>query len=141
MLHPPFDAQCFEMERCTLELWRAAPGVIVQRARGYGTLEMAMLIARDQEAAINNGEGPLLVFCDWDGVQSYSSEARIWLTDWTEKHLASLQAIHILLHSKLLAMGVSVANLVTGGIMVPYTDRRAFEAALSEAVRAGRRRQ
>ena len=38
--------------------------------------------------------------------------------------------MHILVGSKIVSMGVSVANLALGGSLVGYTNRTAFEAAL-----------
>lgn len=65
----------------------------------------------------------------------YDSDARQALTAWTDRQRPHLRGIHILVHSKIVAMGIAVANLATGGITVTYASRTEFESVLANTVR------
>ena len=69
------------------------------------------------------------LFCDWAEMNGYDSEIRNMYTQWIASNRSRLK-VHILVGSKLVSMGVSVANLALGGSLVGYTNRTAFEAAL-----------
>src|SRR5262249_3247489 len=72
-----------------------------------------------------------LVFNDFELGTGYDSEVRARLTAWHLRNTGKLKEIHILVRPGLIAMGVTVANLATGGRFVVYTDRSAFEWALA----------
>ena len=69
------------------------------------------------------------LFCDWAEMNGYDSEIRNMYTQWIASNRSRLK-VHILVGSKLVSMGVSVANLALGGSLIGYTNRTAFEAAL-----------
>jgi len=69
------------------------------------------------------------LFCDWAEMNGYDSEIRNMYTQWVASNRSRLK-VHILVSSKLVSMGVSVANLALGGSLIGYTNRPAFEAAL-----------
>ncbi len=69
------------------------------------------------------------LFCDWAEMNGYDSEIRNMYTQWIASNRSRLK-VHILVGSKIVSMGVSVANLALGGSLVGYTNRTAFEAAL-----------
>lgn len=69
------------------------------------------------------------LFCDWVEMDGYDSEIRNMYTQWVATNRTRLK-VHILVGSKIVSMGVSVANLALGGSLIGYTNRTAFEAAL-----------
>jgi hypothetical protein len=71
----------------------------------------------------------LHIFCDWAEMTGYESDVRSAFTQWAATHRSKV-TFHLLVGSKLVAMGVSVANLALGGILVGYTNRASFDAAL-----------
>jgi hypothetical protein len=71
----------------------------------------------------------LHVFCDWAEMTGYESDVRSSFTQWVATHRSRV-TFHLLVGSKLVAMGVSVANLTLGGILVGYSNRASFDAAL-----------
>lgn len=71
-------------------------------------------------------------FCDWAEMNGYDSEVRNMFTQWVAGNRTRV-AVHILVGSKLVSMGVSVANLALGGSLVGYTNRTSFDAALRSA--------
>lgn len=122
--------------RGTLALWAATPSLVVGRVRGH--LEDAFVNAM---LALGNAsllaEGKTRTYHDWEESTGYAPIARLRLTEWTLQHLGSMQEMHILVRSRVLAMGVEVARLTLGGrVLVPYVDRRAYENHLLTALRA-----
>jgi len=75
------------------------------------------------------GTKRLHIFCDWAEMTGYESDVRSAFTQWAATHRSKV-TFHLLVGSKLVAMGVSVANLALGGILVGYTNRTSFDAAL-----------
>lgn len=71
-------------------------------------------------------------FCDWAETTGYDSEVRTLFTQWVATHRNHVK-FHLLVGSKLVSMGVSVANLALGGALTGYTNRPAFDAALRSA--------
>ena len=74
---------------------------------------------------------PVDAFNDWQAMESYDHEARLALTDWVRRIRPSFRSLHILQRSKIVSMGVSVANLALGGLLRAYTDRDSFQRALA----------
>jgi len=134
MLRPTSSVEVTRTDRAELEIWMAATDVVVQRVKGQAGVELARAIAAFNTRLIQQGLRPH-IFNDWEELTGYTSEARLELTAWTAKNVGSLQGIHVLLKSKLVAMGISVANLATGGITKSYSDRATFERVLAEAMR------
>jgi hypothetical protein len=80
---------------------------------------------------------PAVGFHDWSEMSNYDSNTRKQLTEWALEQRGKLPTHHILVQSKLVAMGVSTASLLLGGnAIMSYTDRAVFERALHK-VRGG----
>jgi hypothetical protein len=73
-------------------------------------------------------------FHDWLDMTGYDSASRIDLTSWVLKNRAKSR-LCIGLRSKLVAMGVSVANLALGNMIETFSSSAQLEAALAEALR------
>jgi hypothetical protein len=91
-----------------------------------GVLDQALADEIIAEAARVSREGAGVVLHDWSNLENYTSTARQRLTDWTLEHRRSLAAVHILVRSSIVAMGVNVANLALGGFLKAGTDPVAF---------------
>jgi|GEM_PF-6257544 len=73
----------------------------------------------------------LTVFVDARRATGYSSEYRHAITTWAKASPSdSLDRIHMLFDSKLMAMGVSVFNMVTGGMITAHTSESAWRDEL-----------
>lgn len=109
-------------------------GVLEVVLRGHGHEELAAIVIRRKEAVLSDA-GELAVFFDLGDMPGYDSGLRVALTRWLQSHLRSVK-IHVVVRSKIVAMGVSVANLALGGIIQTYTQRvGAFERELERATR------
>jgi hypothetical protein len=76
--------------------------------------------------------GPIHLFLDWEGMNSYSSKSRKRLTEYTQRKKTQLLSIHALFQSKFVALGITVANAVLKNSVTSYSDRGKFEAALKK---------
>lgn len=129
----PREVRRFEAPRGWLEVGILAPGLVFQLADGHASTETAeKLTARLDELMLRFGK--LELVNDWYGLSGYEPGARRVLERWTADNRASLTGIHVLVSSKLVAMAISVSNLVTGGATTSYTDRASFELALATAL-------
>ncbi len=115
------------------------PGVFLTRVSGHTDLDCALHLMRafDRIGAITMGS--LDVFHDWEAVTGYDSIVRQELVRWSEENEKSGE-VHVLVKSRLVAMGVSVANAALGGKLVIYSDRAKFEAARTETTMRKRRK-
>ncbi|WP_437815737.1 hypothetical protein [Sorangium sp. So ce1078] len=121
--------------RGILDVRTPASDVVTRRFEGYATLELIEPAVRQLETLIDSGQLPI-VFDDFELGTGYDSDVRAKLTAWHLRNPGKLKEVHILVRPGLIAMGVTVANLATGGRFNVYTDRSAFEWALAGVLTA-----
>ncbi len=109
-----------------------ATSVVVGRVVGHGSIELGRTIRRELATFIHEC-GPISVFTDWSQVTGYDSRARNELTAWTLTNLHHFRSIHVLVHSKIVAMGLGVANLAIGGGIQSTSDLPTFRRGLRRA--------
>jgi hypothetical protein len=113
-----------------LSIEHPLPWVFVGTIAGHFSLEMLTPYKKGMMAAIEH-EPQMEAFHDWEKMTGYESKCRKEMTEWTLNRRSRIKHHHVLLKSKLVAMGVATANLVLGGSMITsYTERSKFEAAL-----------
>jgi hypothetical protein len=125
-------ADTYQSSRGTLHVSRPARGVLLTRAERTLTTEGGLAIERLMRR-IAAEDGRLIVFNDWEAMLDYDSECRTRLTRATLELKGSVEGLHILFASRVVAMGVQVANLAVKIITV-HTARPTFEAAVREAL-------
>lgn len=115
--------------RCSLRLSNPMPGVLITSCSGH--LDMVLLehILRFS-TAVYAGQRPVRVFHDWWGLTGYDPEARSRYTTWSIPLMKDTACVHILTSSRVVAMGVTVANLVLK-TLTSHTRREEWEAALA----------
>jgi len=88
--------------------------------------------------AVRRKHTSVRIFHDWEAVSGYDSEARVHLTRWTlSAPREALAECHVLVRSRLVAMGVSTAALALRVLDVPlssYSVRAEFEAKRAAAL-------
>jgi hypothetical protein len=116
-----------------VSLMEPAPGLFVGRIEGHYT--EAML--RPYLAAMDVAFGRAAIFRgfhDWELMTGYETICRKEMTVWVQRHRARVAPQHILVRSRMVAMGVATANLVLGGdVIISHFKRSAFEQALARA--------
>lgn len=114
-------------------------GIFLTRISGHADLDCALHLMRAFDRIATITIGPLDVFHDWELVTGYDSVVRQELVRWTDENEKPGE-VHILVKSRLVAMGVSVANAALGGKLVVYSDRVKFENTRSEMTMRKRRK-
>jgi hypothetical protein len=127
--------ETWEMGPSSMTLrWRGR-GVLEVSIRGHGKEEFGPLAIRRKQAVLADA-GKIAIFYDFGSMPGYDSGLRVVWTQWFQAHLRSIAGIHIVVKSKIVAMGVSVVNLAVGGIIQTHTHRAgAFERALEESTK------
>jgi len=122
------------------ELVMASPayGVFYTRAAGHADLDCALHIMRAYDRFAAHTLGRIDVLHDWELLTGYESVVRQELVRWAQEHERPGH-VHILVKSRLVAMGVSVANVALGGKLKVYADRQKFEQARTQTVAFRRR--
>ena len=98
-----------------------APGVVHFVASGRLTVELAQHLT---DFSDGRGAARLSSFLDWWAVESYASKARYALTRWSVANRQAFACAHVLTRSRLVRMGVSVANISVSGIGVLHDRPR-----------------
>jgi hypothetical protein len=122
--------------RGTTRVWVLAPTVYVTVASGHMQEEHAEFLEAYGAERIRRSPGKLHVFHDWLEMTGYDSRCRQRLTSWSVARRDAYQEVHLALRSKLVAMGVQVANLALGGLMRVHTSRIGLEVELGRLLRA-----
>jgi hypothetical protein len=126
------DGEELSTPKGSVALTTPAPGVIVFKMRGHVTAEIVppLLVLLEKFGA---AAGPTQFFYDlWD-MHGYDSALRVQLTNFHLRNRGHLRSLHACSQSRLVKMGVAVANVVLG-IIVQHDMRSSFEAALRRAV-------
>ena len=120
----------------SFEVWQSRSGVlrldwnrqgaVASTIQGLGLTEYGPHIIRRWEAVFR-ASGRITILVDCNEMLSYESGLRVAMTDWALKHRASLDPLHFLNRSKLVAMGVAVANLAVGGLITSHTTRPSYD--------------
>jgi hypothetical protein len=131
----PMKGQCWATPRGSLGLWTPAPHLLVFELAGHGEAGFVEPIVRDLERLSGSA---WQVFVDAGQLSNYDSPLRIELTAAFRKHSERIEYFPVLLGSKIVAMGVTVANLALKGLVTPFTNRDQFLTSLNDVLRNGR---
>jgi hypothetical protein len=118
-----------DSERGSLHVSHYSPRLLLAVVRGhYG----AELLPRYMRALADvAASGRAIGFHDWQRMESYDSECRRRMTEWTINNRTRVESVHILVRHRLVAMGVATGALLVGRNLVStYSERAEFEAAL-----------
>jgi hypothetical protein len=118
-----------------LFLWLPSPALLVAKLTGQGDKGFAAPIVRGLESSLARG-GKIEMFFDAESMATYDSELRTALTAAFLEKRGRISGLHVLVGSKLTAMGVSVANVALGGIVITHSERPPFARALDRALAA-----
>jgi hypothetical protein len=117
-----------ETSRGRLALWTLDQGVLVFQIVAHGDKSFVAPIVAGFERSLR--VGPSQMFVDVELMTSYDTDLRIEVTAAMARERKRIGCLHILVRSKIVAMGVSVANLALGGIMTIHGSAPPFQQAL-----------
>lgn len=132
-LVPPRDAQRVSSDRGELQFWEVAPHVYATHMRGYMSPDMSRLIIARADPMFGRG-ATVSGFHNWLDMSNYDSQCRVELTAWVLRHRTQ-SVLHIGVTSRMVAMGVAVANLALGNLIHVHGDLASLEAALHGVLR------
>lgn len=130
-LLPPTDAKYERSERGWLAYWPLSNDAYASYAHGHLNREMSNLLIELADR-LYDGRRPVYGFHDWIEMTHYESACRIDLTNWVVSHRTH-SVVHIAVRSPVIAMGVTVANMVLGSLIHIHKTADALEAAFADA--------
>jgi hypothetical protein len=124
--------------RGRLKAWHPANGLLFIEGHGHLDEGLAGQIMRSGNEVLESA-GRLCLLLEFEHVLTYDSAVRTELTRWVLDIRERLDGCHILVESKLLRMGVSVASLALGDLLISHRDRPSLLAELKRRTRAAER--
>lgn len=122
--------------RGCVRVWVIVPTVYVTSTSGHMEEAHADLLERYGLERIRAAPGKITVFHDWLDMTGYESRCRQRLTSWSMARLHHYEEVHLGVRSKIVAMGVQVANLALGGLISAHSNRAKLEVQLERVLRA-----
>lgn len=119
----------------TFTVWTLAPTIYVTRCSGHLEDAHVDLLISYSLPLVKAAPFPIDVFHEWTEMTGYDPSCRRRITTWALENKEHFGRVHVSVQSKLVRMGVQVANLVLGNI-VAYDTRPALQVALRGALRA-----
>jgi hypothetical protein len=116
-----------------LEIYRLRAHVVCLRMIGNVEQPAAKVIESTLAAAFKGGKR-LQTFWELGELVSYHSDVRIYSTNVLLANRSQLESLHTYSTSKVVAMGIAVANLALGGIITAHKTRDSFDQALRRAI-------
>ncbi len=132
---PPPDKREFRAARGEITVGYRSPFVVVSRVTGHFSADMQEWLLLSTKEVVARGTR-LTLFHDWEAMTSYDSSVRQNLTTWSLEHRAQIASVHILVRSKIVAMGVATAGLalsLVGMRLHSYSARAEFLTAVLAA--------
>jgi hypothetical protein len=126
-----------ETARGRLALWVLEPGLLVFQLVSHGDKAFVEPIVEGLTRSLQHRPS-VQIFVDAELMTTYDSELRTEVTAALLVERRRIACLHIVVRSKLVAMGVSVANLALGGLMTIHRDSGSFVAALQAATHDAR---
>jgi hypothetical protein len=110
---------------------------MIARLSEHGDAELAAPIIEAIDEALRRARR-VSVFFEAEKLRTYDSALRTELTRRLRRDLDRFEGIHVLVASRMIAMGVSVASLALDGKLTSHAERDAFIDALkAELARGG----
>jgi len=122
-----------ETSRGRLALWTLDQAFLVMQIVAHGDRSFVAPIVAGFERSLRHGTS-VQMFVDVELMVSYDTALRTEVTAALARERKRIGCLHILVRSKIVAMGVSVANLALGGIMTIHGTPAAFQHALSSGL-------
>jgi hypothetical protein len=126
------DRRSAEQPTGSVEVWALSSHIYVTRCAGHMSDPHAdLMIEYAEEMKRRSHAHGMIVFHDWLRMTGYESGCRKRLTAWSLANVSCYASVHMALQSKIVAMGVSLTNLVLGGLITTYSDLASLETELT----------
>jgi hypothetical protein len=130
----------FECPRGSVVITFPAPHIFVGTITGFYDVALLPAYLEGMSLAAARSAATIYLFHSWEAMTSYDTDCRKQMIAWAMARRATIQQEHhVVMRSRLVAMGVSTAAVLLGGkIVQAYTDADRFTAEL-ERVAPGAR--
>jgi hypothetical protein len=118
--------------RGSVAIWIPCPNLLVIALSGFGEADFTVPIVRAYEGL--SKKAPLHLFMDCEHLTNYESALRTVLTHTLMPDRQRIATFQVLVSSRLVAMGISVASMALGGIIHSTDNRAAFKTALDSCL-------
>jgi hypothetical protein len=118
-----------------LRAWALARNLFVTQGEGHMKDDHCEFLETYGAERIRRAGGKVYVFHDWMELTGYDSRTRVRLTAWSAAHRNDYQEVHLAVRSRIVAMGVQVANIALGGFMRAHSGTAALEVELARVMR------
>ena len=125
--------------RSEVVIWMASPTVMRFKYYGFSEATCVRWMSETADTFIRENKPPIDMFVDCWEQEGYEPGFRAGLTEWNHRIRPNIRSMALLIRSKIAAMGISVSNIILGGLLVPYTDAARFETEAAVAIRRGNR--
>jgi len=123
-------------DRGRVDVWVQPPILVVQLS-GYGDVRFADPIMKAFDEILRAGMRPE-VFFEMGGMHNYDSALRTRLTSHFAAQRSQIQTMQMHTRSRLVSMGIAVANLALGGMIVTHDDVKSLQTVLDRALAAAK---
>lgn len=131
---PSTDGKSWKSARGELTIEHPTPLVVLFLEKGFLDADFANHIVAAMEASLRAPSRPTF-FVDCESMDGYDPVVRSKATQWISRNRERIVAQHMLVKSRFAKMGLSVASLMLGGVIVGHYERDTFERALRAAIR------
>ncbi len=118
-----------------IRVWTLARNLYVTQGEGHMQDDHAAFLEEYGEERLRRAGGKIYIFHDWMEMTGYDSKTRYKMTTWSAEHRASFEEVHLAVRSRIVAMGVQVANIALGGFMRAHTGIATLELELARVLR------
>jgi len=115
-----------------LHVWRPVRGLFVTHLEGVMRLDMALSVETNMRRVASEDQR-FFAFHDWAAMTDYETESRVRLTRAVLDVRANVDEAHLLISSRIVALGVQAANLVVK-ILHVHTSRPEFHKLLTDRI-------
>ena len=106
--------------------------VLYLQCRGFASATMVARVIDHRERAVRVGR--VALFNDLLDLDGYDPPVRDELTRWQKRNKNRVLATHVLLRSRIVAMGIQMASLALGEHLVTYSRVADFDGVLRGSV-------
>lgn len=118
-----------------VRVWTLAKNLYVTQGEGHMQDAHAEFLEVYGTERIRRSGGELYIFHDWMEMTGYDTKTRYRLTKWSVARRDNYEEVHLAVRSRIVAMGVQVANIALGGFMRVHTGLAGLEVELARVLR------
>ena len=120
-------------DRGELRISRPTPLVLLYVESGFLEADFAPLISRAMDITLI-APGKPSFFVDAASLEGYEPSIRTTPSGWIKEHGSQITCQHMLVKSRMARMGLAVAGMLLGAVIIGHDKRFTFERALKEAI-------